>query len=97
MELADLSGSSRSGGGLALAAITRVYTLAHVAEMLSEDIDWLSEIAGEMEPEDGYLWIYGPNEEQTEGFTDFGIDNLINVIREYQFNPELQPRPPART
>ena len=80
-----------------MAAITRVYTLALVAEMLSEDVDWLSEIAGEMEPEDGYLWIYGPNEEQTEGFTDFDIDNLINVInviREYKSNPNLQPRPP---
>ena len=79
-----------------MAAITRVYTLALVAEMLSEDADWLGEIAGEMEPEDGYLWIYGPNEEQTEGFTDFGIDSLINVIRGYKSNPNLQPRPPAR-
>ncbi len=80
-----------------MAAITRVYTLAHVAEMLGEDVDWLSEISGDMEPEDGYLWIYGPNEEQTQGFTDFGIDNLIDAIREYKSNPNLQPRPPVRT
>ncbi len=65
--MAGRSGSGRSGRGVALAAITRVYTLAHVAEMLGEDVDWLSEISGDMEPEDGYLWIYGPNEEQTEG------------------------------
>ena len=48
-----------------MAGISRVYTLAYVAEMLGEDEEWLGEISSEMDPEDGYLWIYGVNDEQT--------------------------------
>jgi hypothetical protein len=33
--------------------------------MLGEDEDWLFDVANEMEPEDGCLWIYGIGEEQT--------------------------------
>lgn len=79
-----------------MAAVTRVYTLALVAEMLDEDPDWLSEICDEMEPEDGHLWIYGPNDQQIEGFTPAGIDCLTDIVREYKANPELIPRPPKR-
>lgn len=79
-----------------MAAITRVYTLPLVAQMVDEDLEWLSEIIGEMEPEDGYLWIYGPDDQQTQGLTPFGLENLADVIREYKTNPRLLPRPPQR-
>ncbi len=43
--------------------VHRVYTIARVAEMLGEDADWLAEVANEMEPEDGLIWVYGPSDD----------------------------------
>ena len=60
--------------------IYRVTTIARVAAELGEDEDWLSDIAGEMEPEDGLIWVYGPGDDETMAFTDFGIESLINLI-----------------
>jgi hypothetical protein len=42
-----------------MAAISSVFTIARVAEMLGEDEDLLHEVSLGMEPEDGVLWIYG--------------------------------------
>ncbi len=42
-----------------MAAITHVFTIARVAEMLGVDEDRLYEIAIEMEPEDGVMHVYG--------------------------------------
>jgi hypothetical protein len=57
-----------------------VTTVARVATDLGEDEDWLSDIAGEMEPEDGLIWVYGPGDQETMAFTDFGIESLMNLI-----------------
>ena len=66
---------------LTVAAITHVFTIARVAEMLGEDEDRLREIAmDEMEPEDGYLWIIGTDDAETPGFTRKGIENLKELI-----------------
>jgi hypothetical protein len=47
-------------GGLPVAAITRVYTIGYVAEMLGdEEEDLLWDIAIAMDPEHGPLWVYG--------------------------------------
>lgn len=40
-----------------MAAPSYVFTIARVARMLGEDQAWLEEIALEMEPEDGRLYI----------------------------------------
>ena len=63
-----------------MAAITHVFTIARVAEMLGEDEDWLHEISNEMEPEDGIISIYGTGENHTLAFTDYGIDNLRQIV-----------------
>lgn len=63
-----------------MAAISRVYTVSRVAEMLGEDEDWLSEIAIGMDPEDGCLWVYGVGEDGVTAFTDFGIENLRQIV-----------------
>jgi hypothetical protein len=55
-----------------MAAPSAVFTIARVAAMLGEDEDWLSEVALEMDPEDGRLAVYGINDEATTGFTSFG-------------------------
>jgi hypothetical protein len=70
----------RRSRSLTVAAITHVFTIARVAEMLGEDEDRLREIAMEMEPEDGYLWIIGTDDTETPGFTRKGIENLKELI-----------------
>jgi hypothetical protein len=73
-----------------MAAPSAVFTIARVAEMLGEDVDWLCDVALEMEPEDGCLAVYdvGVNE-GTIAFTDFGIDNLKELIEIHQANPSI--------
>jgi hypothetical protein len=39
--------------------------------------------------EDGVVWLYGVGEDGVQAFTDFGIENLIELIRFYKENPEL--------
>jgi len=46
-----------------LAAISRVYSIGYVAKILDEDEDWLNEIASELEPEDGRLYIVNGGED----------------------------------
>ena len=66
-----------------------VHTIARVAEMLGEEQDWLWEVATEMEPEDGLIWVYGPGEESVMAFTDFGIETLTGIIEIYKATPDL--------
>ena len=35
-----------------------------------------------MEPEDGLIWVYGPDGEGAAAFSDFGVENLEDIIRE---------------
>jgi hypothetical protein len=43
-----------------MAAITHVFTISRVAQMLGENEDWLFDVANEMEPEDGCLCAVAP-------------------------------------
>jgi hypothetical protein len=52
MELATIRGSS-SSGGLSLAAISAVFTIRYVPNLLGEDEDWLHELSIDMFPGDG--------------------------------------------
>ncbi len=36
--------------------------------------------------EDGVIWVYGVGEDGIQAFTDFGIENLIELIRFYNEN-----------
>ena len=65
-----------------MAAITHIYTIARVAEMLGEDENWLHEISIAMEPEDGVIAVYGTADQYTVAFTDLGIENLQHEIEE---------------
>jgi len=56
---------------------------------LGEDEDWLRDVANEMEIEDGTIWVYGVGEDGVMAFTDFGIENPIELIRFYKENQEL--------
>jgi integrase len=69
-----------------MAAITHVFTLSRVAQMLGEDEDWLSDISIEMEPEDGIISVYGLGEDCTPAFTHLGIENLRQIIEIHREN-----------
>jgi hypothetical protein len=82
-------------GGLILAQVNKVHhvhTIARVAEMLGENEDWLSEVAAEMDQEDGLIWVYGPGDESVMAFTDFGIDTLTGLVEVYKADPDLLKR-----
>jgi hypothetical protein len=58
-----------------------VRTLALVASDHGEEADWLADLALDMEPEDGLIWVYDPeHQDGTMAFTEFGIESLCNLI-----------------
>ncbi len=72
--------------------VHHVYTIARVAEMLGEDEGWLSDIANEMDQEDGLIWVYGPGNKGVMAFTDFGIETLTGIVEIYKASPSLLKR-----
>jgi hypothetical protein len=45
-----------------------------------------------MDTEDGVIWVYGIGDDQVMAFTDFGIENLMELIRMHKEDPELLKR-----
>ncbi len=79
-----------------MAAITRAYTIGLVAERLGEDEDWLDDLANDMEFEDGRLTVYGFDDDGVTALTDFGIDNLQQIIADLRADgraPAPKPKP----
>ena len=70
-----------------MAAISHVFTITRVAEMLGEDEDLLQDTCIEMDPEDGCLTVLGPGEETITAFTRFGVDNLAELVKIYKSRP----------
>ena len=68
--------------------VHHVTTINRVAEDLGEDEDWLRDVANEMDVEDGVIWVYGVAEDGIMAFTDFGIENLIELVRVNKSRPE---------
>jgi hypothetical protein len=69
--------------------VHHVTTITQVAKDLGEDEDRLWDIAIEMEIEDGVIWVNGVGEDGVMAFTDFGIENLIELVKFYKANPGL--------
>jgi hypothetical protein len=69
--------------------VHHVTTITRVAADLGEDEDRLRDVSNEMEIEDGVIWVYDVGDEGVQAFTDFGIENLIELVRLYKQNPEL--------
>ena len=59
---------------------------------LGKNEDWLLEIVIEMEIEDGVILVYGVGEDGVQAFTDFGIENLIELTKLYKEGPGLLSR-----
>jgi hypothetical protein len=72
--------------------VHHVKTISRVAKELGEDEDWLFEIAIEMEIEDGVIWVYDTSEDGEMAFTDFGIENLIDLIKIHKDDPTILTR-----
>jgi hypothetical protein len=63
-----------------MAAITRVYTIRMVAQLLGRTEQLLWDLSDQLTPEDGVLWIHDVDDVHTMAFTDFGIENLQEII-----------------
>jgi hypothetical protein len=72
--------------------VHHVTTINRVAKDLGEDADWLWDVANEMDVEDGVIWVYADAEDGVMAFTDFGIDNLIELIKMHKDDPTLLKR-----
>ena len=79
-----------------MAAISTVFTIGYVANLLGEDEDWLFELSIGMEPEDGSLWVYGVGEDGVQAFTRDGIDNLREIITEQRATGNSPPAKPPK-
>ncbi|MGB8364588.1 MAG: hypothetical protein WCE20_08685 [Rhizomicrobium sp.] len=71
--------------------VSHVTTIKQVAADLGENEDWLRDVAFEMETEDGVIWIHGLGED-VMALTDFGIENLIELIKIYKEDSTLPRR-----
>ncbi len=72
--------------------VSHVTTINQVAADLGESEDWLFDVAAEMEPEDGLIWVSGIGDDGVMAFTDFGVENLIELIKMHKDNPTLLKR-----
>ena len=92
MEL-DAASIGYSGSGRLIMHVNKVHhvtTINRVAKDLGENENWLSDIANEMDIEDGVIWVYGVGDDGVMALTDFGIENLINLIKIHKDNPTAQ-------
>ncbi len=72
--------------------VSHVRTIDRVAKELGEDVDFLSDVAMEMETEDGVIWILSLDDESVIAFTDFGVDSLVELIKIHREMPPSQQR-----
>jgi len=61
--------------------VHHVKTISRVARELGENEDWLFDVAIEMEPEDGVIWVYGVGDEGVMAFLSApGVQKLPCVL-----------------
>ena len=74
-----------------MAAITCVYTLRYVAELLEQDEKFLWELYISFDPEDGAIWIHDTNDNEIPALTDYGIENMKTIIEDLH-HTKIKPR-----
>ncbi len=62
-----------------MAAPAQAFTISRAAEILSTDEELLWDLALNLEPEDGCLWIHATNDQQTMAVTDRGLGMLARA------------------
>ena len=68
--------------------VSRVRTIDRVAKNLSEDVDFLFDVAIEMEPEDRPHLGPGPRRRKRHGLHRRRVDSLVELIK---IHPETTP------
>jgi hypothetical protein len=91
VELATAFGTGKPGG-LIVAAISAVFTISYVANLLGEDQDWLHELSIDLFPEEGCLRVYGIGEDGATAFTEYGIEYLQQIIADEKAAGRAPPR-----
>jgi len=78
-----------------VAAVSSVFTIRYVAEMLGQDEDLIWSIADDMEPEDGRLHVIDRNDDDdgasTIAFSPFGIECLQELLADRITSREAEP------
>jgi hypothetical protein len=93
MELAvSIIASTRPGCVMHVNKVYSVKTIDRVAKELGESVDWLLDVADEMDTEDGVIWVYGDADDGVMAFTDFGIETLTDLIEMHRENPSILER-----
>jgi len=95
VELAAEFGRAQPGS-LTMAAISAVFTIGYVANLLGEDENWIFDLSINMFPEDGCLWVHGVGEDGVPAFTRDGIENLRQIIADAQAAGSGPPAKPTR-
>jgi hypothetical protein len=75
-----------------MAAPASAVTISRAAEILGEDEELLWDLVDQMEPEDGCLWVYGTSDQHTIAFTNWGLENLRELLAEHK-RRQVPPRP----
>jgi len=91
----DAASISYSRSGRLIMHVNKVHhvtTINRVAKDLGETEDWLSDVANEMDVEDGVIWVCGVGEDGVMAFTDFGIENLVDLIKMHKDRTLLKRR-----
>jgi hypothetical protein len=66
-----------------MAAIAHVFTIRRAAKILGRDEDLLWNLLEQLDTEDGLMWVYDiDDDEAVPAFTDFGIENLREIIKD---------------
>jgi hypothetical protein len=65
-----------------MAAPGFLFSLGRVTKMLGEDEELLRELDEDMDPEDGCIWVLGPDDESTLAFTQQGVESLQQLIED---------------
>ncbi len=78
-----------------MAAVSSVFTIGYVAEMLGQDEDLLWSIADDMEPEDGCLRVIDRTDEHegasTIAFSPVGIECLQEMLADRIASQTVEP------
>jgi hypothetical protein len=65
-----------------MAAISHVFTLPRAAARLGISAELVAEIAIDLEPEDGVLWVHDSTEDGCCGFTLFGLESVQEILND---------------
>jgi hypothetical protein len=65
-----------------MAAISNVFTIRRAAQILGRDEELLWDLADQLEPEDGMLWVHETDGAETLAFTADGIEALRKIVKD---------------